>query len=281
MIANPDNALTVSVVIYDSEQLELQAMLESLLTALMRLPVVGLHFAAHVSLVDNSETHLLRTMTFSDLESRFLARGATLNVVSGHGNVGYGRGHNLVIRSSADKYHLVLNPDVELAPDSLAIGLLYLEKHPDVAVVSPYAETSDGDKQHLCKRHPSVLTLFMRGFFPDWIKRLFYKRLAHYEMHDLPEDQPSDRVPLISGCCMLCRAGVLRAIEGFDENYFLYFEDFDLSLRLGARARVVYLPGMKIRHFGGNAAGKGLKHIALYTRSAWRFFNTWGWRFIQ
>ena len=256
-------------------------MLESLLTALTSLPAVGLQLPARVSLVDNSENHCLQAMDFSDLESRFRARNATLNVVSGQGNVGYGRGHNLVIRSTGDKYHLVLNPDVELAADSLAVGLLYLEHHPDVAVVSPYAEAGDGDKQHLCKRHPSVLTLFVRGFLPGWLKKYFNHRLAHYEMHDLPEDRPSDLVPLVSGCCMLCRAEFLRAIEGFDENYFLYFEDFDLSLRLGARARLVYLPGMKIRHYGGNAAGKGLRHIVLYTRSAWRFFNTWGWRFIQ
>jgi len=273
--------LTVSVVTYDSGLEELHALLASLLVALNRLPAAGLQVRTRIRLVDNSERHRLQQADFSRFDDQLRSLGADLLVLGGHGNVGYGRGHNLVIRHSVDDYHLVLNPDVEMAPDSLAVGLTYLVENRDVAVVSPYAETRSGEQQHLCKRQPSLLTLLVRGFLPDWLKARFERRLAHYEMRDLPLDRPSAGVPLVSGCCMLCRADLLREVSGFDEGYFLYFEDFDLSLRLGARARLVYLPGMKIRHYGGNAAGKGWRHIGLYTRSAWRFFNTWGWRFIQ
>ncbi len=52
-------------------------------------------------------------------------------------------------------------------------------------MVSPYADGSDGRKQHLCKRYPSVFDLFLRGFMPESVKRLFPKRLARYEMHEL------------------------------------------------------------------------------------------------
>ena len=275
--------LTVSVVVYDSDPGQLHALLESLLTALATLPAAGLEVVTHISLVDNSEQQRLRLADFAEFRQRLKSRHAVLILVTGHGNVGYGRGHNLVVQNHDHHYHLILNPDVELASDSLVVGLLYLEQHPEVALVSPSAVTADGDKQHLCKRDPSVVTLFIRGFCPPWIKKLFRERLAHYEMHDLPEDRPSTDIPIphVSGCCMLCRADALRGIKGFDEGYFLYFEDFDLSRRLSRKGWVVHLPGMKIRHLGGNAARKGLPHIAMYTRSAWRFFNTWGWRFIQ
>ncbi|MCB1670486.1 MAG: glycosyltransferase [Pseudomonadales bacterium] len=273
--------LTVSIVSYDTELPELRALLESLFIALGTLPAAGMQVKTRLLLVDNNEETRLQHVDFRDYQQRFATRRASLNVLSGHGNVGYGRGHNQVILSHQDDFHLVLNPDVVLAPDSLVVGLLYLEQNADVAVVSPSACDADGSKQYLCKRLPSLLTLLVRGFFPTWLKKLFRRHLATYEMHDLPENRASDQVPLISGCCMLCRGAVLREVGGFDESYFLYFEDFDLSLRLGERARVVYLPGMKIQHFGGNAAGKGLRHIILYARSAWRFYNTWGWRVIR
>ncbi|MBT8146720.1 MAG: glycosyltransferase [Gammaproteobacteria bacterium] len=281
MPAQKPITLTVSVVVYDTDTGQLHALLESLLTALAALPAVGLQVVTHISLVDNSEQQRLRLADFAGFRTRLKTRHAVLNLVTGHGNVGYGRGHNLVIHSHDHHYHLILNPDVELAADSLAVGLFYLEQHPQVALVSPSAVAGDGDKQHLCKRDPSVFTLVIRGFCPAWLKKLFSERLAHYEMHDLPEDRPSTGIPHASGCCMLCRAEALRGVKGFDDKYFLYFEDFDLSRRLSRQGWVVYLPAMKIRHHGGNAAGKGLAHIAMYTRSAWRFFNTWGWRLIQ
>jgi GT2 family glycosyltransferase len=273
--------LTISVVVHYSPRQQLDALLDSLLTALAALPAAGLEVVTHVSLVDNSEQQHLRLADFDHYRMRLKTRRAVLHLVTGHGNVGYGRGHNLVIQSHDHHYHLILNPDVELAPDSLVVGLEYLERHPEVALVSPAAEAVDGDKQHLCKREPSLLTLFIRGFCPSWLKKHFSERLAHYEMHDLPEDRPSSGIPHVSGCCMLCRADALRGVGGFDDDYFLYFEDFDLSRRLSRKGWLVHLPAMQIRHHGGNAAGKGVSHIAMYTRSAWRFFNTWGWRFIQ
>lgn len=77
---------------------------------------------------------------------------------------------------------------------------------------------------------------------------------------------------------MLCKREVLSEVGGFDDRYFLYFEDFDLSLRLGKQGRLAYVPAMKIIHAGGNTASKGLRHILLFMRSAMRFFNQWGWR---
>jgi GT2 family glycosyltransferase len=71
---------------------------------------------------------------------------------------------------------------------------------------------------------------------------------------------------------------VLQRLDGFDPRYFLYFEDYDLSLRTGRIARIVYVPAVRIVHFGGGAADKGFQHIRLFAASAWRFFGTHGWR---
>ena len=98
-------------------------------------------------------------------------------------------------------------------------------------------------------------------------------------MHDLSEREPSVDIPITSGCFMLSRTKSLTEIGGFDERYFLYFEDFDLSLRLGKKGKLAYLPAMRIQHSGGGAGGKGLNHFKMFVRSGVRFFNTYGWRF--
>ena len=77
---------------------------------------------------------------------------------------------------------------------------------------------------------------------------------------------------------MLARAEVLRALGGFSSRYFLYFEDFDLSLRLGRIAAIAYVPAVRIVHLGGEAARKGRLHQRLFLRSALTFFGSHGWK---
>ena len=200
-------------------------------------------------------------------------------MLHGHGNIGYGPAHNRVIRESGADYHLLLNPDVELAPDAVGAGLGYLAANPAAVLVSP-AASNGNERQYLCKRYPSILILLLRGFAPRFLQAPFARKLAAYEMRELPEDRPSVGIPIASGCCMLCVGHPLREAGGFDERFFLYFEDFDLSLRLGRLGELAHLPAMRIRHGGGNAAGKGLGHIGMFVRSAWRFFNLHGWRWF-
>ena len=83
---------------------------------------------------------------------------------------------------------------------------------------------------------------------------------------------------IASGCFLLCRGRALDAVKGFDPGYFLYFEDFDLTLRLSKVTTVAYCPQVRIVHHGGEAASKGLRHIAWFARSARRFFSSHGWR---
>ena len=98
------------------------------------------------------------------------------------------------------------------------------------------------------------------------------------EMRRLIREKKASPVEIVSGCCMLCRTAALQQVHGFDSDFFLYFEDFDLSLRLGKLGDVVYLPSMRVRHGGGNAATKGGNHQRYFLRSALRFFNKNGWK---
>lgn len=278
---SPNISLTISVVCYHSAEEELHALLVSLLASLHTLQSSFNVTATSLYLIDNSESHSLNLGSFDELSAEMESLEVELRLLQGHGNVGYGSAHNLAIRKIDSDYHLILNPDVILESACLSEGITYLENNQSTVVVSPYTENQHGQKQYLCKRYPAVLTFFVRGFLPAPFRKLFKRRLARYEMHDLPETMPAASVPIVSGCFMLCRTDKLKAVGGFDERYFLYFEDFDLSLRMGREGELAYLPEMKIQHSGGHSAKKGMGHVGMFIRSARRFFATHGWRFLR
>ena len=201
-----------------------------------------------------------------------------IELLSGQGNVGYGVGHNLAFHRGRGDVHLILNPDVLLEKDALSEGLSFLAAHPEVGLVAPAAWDGEGRRQYLCKCYPTVLDLALRGFAPAWLRHQFQNRLDRYELREQASAAVLWDPPVASGCFMLCRRAALEQVGGFHPNYFLYFEDFDLSLRLAAVTRLAYAPQVRIVHLGGHAARKGWRHISLFLRSAVRFFNQHGWR---
>jgi len=214
--------------------------------------------------------------------TRFRDSGVTMSYLHGHANIGYGAAHNLLMHGGNTHYHLVLNPDAELAADALTVGLAYLDAHPDIGVLAPAVTAPDGAREFLCKRYPSVLDLALRGFAPAGLRRMFRRRLERYEMRDVIDTAGGEAgvspIPVISGCFMLVRRKAIDTTGGFDPGFFLYFEDFDWSVRLNRITRSVYVPGVRIVHHGGGAARKGWRHVLAFTRSAARFFNKHGWK---
>jgi hypothetical protein len=236
-----------------------------------------------VALIDNSEDQEIAAEGMRLARQRFTDSGVQLHFLHGHANVGYGVAHNLMLNGTGGDYQLVLNPDVELAGDALANAIRWLDANPDVVALAPAVKRPDGAPDFLCKRYPAVLDLFLRGFAPRVVRRLFRQRLERYELRDVIDpasDKPVPGVPLLSGCCMLVRRKAIDATGGFDPKFFLYFEDYDWSVRLNKIGKTAYLPTFRVVHHGGDAARKGWKHIGWFVRSAFRFYNKHGWRFV-
>ncbi len=164
-----------------------------------------------------------------------LPAGWTVHHISGHGNVGFGRGHNLSLDGAGD-FHLILNPDLELAPDALVEARAFMAAHPECGLLAPAAPL--GRRAHpsiSCKRVPAVFDLFLRGFAPGWLRRcLNARRMPATRCRTFIGEQVVWDPPLVSGAFMLFRTSVLRRLGGFDPDFFLYFEDYDLSLRARA-----------------------------------------------
>jgi hypothetical protein len=167
---------------------------------------------------------------------------------------------------------------VELEPEALSAALAALAAHPEVGLVAPSVRGDDGLTQFLCKRYPSVWVLFLRGFAPRALRERFHRAVAHYEMRDVIGERFVERVPLASGCFMLVRTPLFARVGGFDPRFFMYFEDYDLSMRLAREAAIAYVPEARIVHHGGEAARKGWRHVAWFVSSAWRFFARHGWK---
>jgi GT2 family glycosyltransferase len=269
--------LSVSVVVYRPDVEQLRSTLDSLMAAFEAVKSDGRDLGLHIYFVDNGGCPDVAATLHG-----LLVRGAACTTISGHGNVGYGRGHNLAIVQARSEYHLVLNPDVDLDRDALIDALDFLETHPEVGLLTPHISDAQGRIQYLCRRYPTLLDLFVRGFLPGSARRFFTQRLARYEMRDVINER--DIVwdpPIVSGCFMLFRTQVLARLSGFDPRYFLYFEDYDLSLRAHDVARVAYVPHVRVLHHGGGAARKGHRHIKLFLASAFKFYRRFGWKFIS
>ena len=275
----PPPTLTVSIVTYRPNLALLDATLRKLSQAIAAATDEELLRAVNLVLIDNTGERATAEAVVKLGAAHFESSAVTMNYLHGHANIGYGAAHNLVMHGGNTHYHLVLNPDVELARDALAIALRYLAEHAEVGVVVPAVFRPDGGREYLCKRYPSLLDLALRGFAPRAIKHLFRRRLDRYEMRDAIGEVVVSPVPVMSGSFLLLRRKAIDVTGGFDPEFFLYFEDFDWSVRLNQVTQSAYLPDVRVVHHGGRAAGKGLRHVAYFLRSAVRFFNKHGWKF--
>lgn len=276
--------LSIAIVSYHSDLPTLNRSIESVAEAIEGAHQQWPDLRVDFYLIDNdpaaSTSHAL-SKTLQQLKTRGMHY---VEVIQNSKNLGYAAGHNSCLKSRCLKkldsdYHLILNPDVILADGFFWQGIDFLEKHKEVAVVAPYVENENGEPAYLCKRYPSVLDLALRGFMPAFVQRQFQARLDRYQMKDVYQaKQVNKEIPIISGCCMLIRTNILRELGGFDERFFLYFEDFDLSLRVAKRGKVAYNPAMHIQHLGGFSAQKGFWHIQQFARSGRQFFDKHGWK---
>jgi len=264
--------LSISIVTYKTEIETIARLIDSLKVAIGILPTN--YKVDKISFVENSSSNKITSNKFSTVlenldQSELIFTGS---------NLGYGAAHNIAIHQSNSKYHLLMNPDVIVNKYCLLNGIEYLEQNKNVVALSPEVRNEQGEVQGTTKSYPSVFDLVLRGIDSNKLNKMYADRLSVYENRAIHNMKKINDVVLISGCFMFCRADILKQAGGFDKRYFLYFEDYSLSLELKKYGFLRYLPTMEIAHSGGNAAKKGLKHIFYFVSSAIKFFNQYGWK---
>jgi GT2 family glycosyltransferase len=277
------SSLQVSIVTFRPDRVLLDRTLRRLAQAIGAAREAGAIRTVNVALIDNSGDRDNAEAVKNMGHARLGDAKVQIICLTGHANIGFGAAHNLVLHGSGADYHLVLNPDVELDRDALANGVRWMDAHPDIGALAPAVRSPAGKRDYLCKRYPSVLDLALRGFTPTLGKALFRRRMARYEMRDVIDPAPDDEIidiPAMSGAMLLVRRKAIDATGGFDPGFFLYFEDFDWTVRLNRITRTAYVPSVRIVHHGGGAARKGARHIGWFVKSGMRFYRKHGWRWI-
>jgi GT2 family glycosyltransferase len=197
-------------------------------------------------------------------------------------NCGYGRAVNYALSCLHDvpEYIAALNTDLTWDKNTFESMVQWLDLNRQVCLATPMILNEQGQIQYLCKRHPTVLALLSRRFWPDWLKP---QSLQRYDRRFVMMDHDYTSVftvPYLSGCCMLMRSRIFLDVGGFDERYFLYLEDADLTRMMSERGLCVHLPFVKVVHRWGRGSYRNLFLALVNIQSAWLYFAKWGLRWI-
>jgi len=251
--------ITASIVAYQDNPMQLGRAIDSFLKSSVSGPLM---------IIDNSPS--------DDLRYTCDCPGVTY--IFNNRNLGYGRGHNQAIRQflNRSKYHLVLNADVSFAQDVIEKLVHFMENNPRAGLTMPKVLGPDGQLQMLCKLLPTPFDLATRRFFP--FKNWFKSQNERYEMKHTDYNQVMN-VPFLSGCFMFLRIDALKKTGLFDERFFLYAEDTDLSRRMHQQFETLFFPDVEINHVHARGSYKDFRLTFHNIKSAVQYFNKWGWFF--
>jgi N-acetylglucosaminyl-diphospho-decaprenol L-rhamnosyltransferase len=195
----------------------------------------------------------------------YLARG---------GNPGFGAGVNDAARHATAPLFLILNPDVELRAPIMRPLIDCLDGHDRVAIVGGRIRESDGTIQASARRFPDLSTAF--GGRTSWLTKITPGNpLSRRNLSGtFASPDKALRVDWVTGAFMMTRADVFRALGGFDERFFMYWEDSDLCLRaLRAGWTTMYEPAAEVMHLTGRSSQHApVRSLVAFHFSAFRHY---------
>ena len=221
-----------------------------------------------IFLLDNSESKSEQQKLNSE-KVRYMFMGS---------NLGYGKAHNIALRDSAyhkTEMHLVMNSDIRVEAEDIDAMHDWMLTNPQVGQLMPKVLNPDGSQQYLAKRLPTPLDVFGRRFLPKWMMR---SRNTRYELRDMDLSRPIN-APYLSGCFMMLRTKAVVEAGLFDERYFMYSEDMDLTRTIHRNYLTLYYPAWTIVHEHAQASYKDKHMLRIHIQNMCRYFNKWGWCF--
>ena len=247
--------LSVSIVTYNSAEVIIE-LLQSMKTQLDLSQI-------DVYLIDNASQ--------DDTVIRVQTVYPWVKLICNQRNVGFGTAHNQVLRHLRSTYHAVINPDIVFLEDSLSQLAGYLDTTPEAVIVTPRILNRDGSEQHLPKLLPTPRYLLARRLLPNSSHSQQLNRA--YTRADEDFSVPT-AIQSASGCFFVIRTEVLRKLGGFDERFFIYFEDNDLCKRAAGYGQIIFYPTTAVVHGYSRDSTKNLQALSHLLRSAFRYFRT-------
>jgi GT2 family glycosyltransferase len=201
-----------------------------------------------------------------------------VQLVQNTANVGFSRGVNQGLAASTAPLVLIMNPDCRLVAGAVAILRSVLDARPDCAIVGPRVLNPDGSVQGSARGDPDMLTgLFGRtALLGRLVPFLPVAKRNVVAEEAIRSGEQSVMVDWLSGACMLARRTALEQVGGFDERFFLYWEDADLCRRLRLHGHHVrYVPSATAIHRVGQSSRTARTFaIRAFHRSAYLYYAT-------
>jgi GT2 family glycosyltransferase len=203
---------------------------------------------------------VLVTLNVADATPLETPMGFPVEVITNTGIRGFGANHNAAFERCRTEYFCVANPDIRLPGDPFA-SLLQALAAPGAGVAGPLVRTPSGGVEDSARRFPTAASL---------LKKMFVEK----RQPDYPVDRGALEVDWVAGMFMAFRAAAFREVRGFDEGYFLYYEDVDICRRLRAAGRrTLYQPAAAVIHDARRASRRDARHLRWHLQSMLRFLT--------
>ena len=215
-----------------------------------------------LTVVDNAST---------DGTVEYATQHEAIQLIHAGRNLGYGRAANLGIGRSTEDWVVISNPDVRFEPGAIDSLREAASRWPRAGVLGPQILTPDGRVYPSARELPSLGRGIGHAIFGWWWPTNPWT--AGYRRE---REAPSERTAgWLSGACLLVRREAFEDVGGFDESYFMYFEDTDLCERLSlAGWDVVYAPSAVVEHHGGHSTSHYLDLMSkAHHESAYRYLS--------
>ena len=250
--------ISASIVLYNSESSSIVHLVDSLI----------LQGVQHVYLVDNSPIN----------QQKDFVHISHVTYLHNPANPGFGAAHNIAINLSIKagaNFHFVVNPDIQLGDDVIISMVDYMKQNENVGLMMPQILNTNRSIQYLPKLLPSPWSIVRRKF--KLVYQSYQQFIDNYELRSAPKQIYN--CPIISGCFSLLNLKAVTQVGSFDERFFMYFEDFDLSRRMHVAYQTIYYPLVHVIHGYDSGANKNFKLLFEFVSSAIKYFNKWGWFF--
>lgn len=256
--------ISFSIVLFNNSEKQVSKLIENLLHVTYKFEKINIY------IINNSPNNIKLRNYLERYDSN-----KSIHVITSSKNDGFGSGHNKVLKFLNSKYHFVINPDVFIKDSEQIERMIdFMNQHDEYGLLSPLIEFPNGDVQMLLKHQPTVLDMWLRftdlpGF--DKRRNWFVNLPNGYEnIHDAEN---------VSGSFMMFRTSILEEINGFDEKYFLYMEDCDITRKVNQVSKTVFFPNAFIYHDWQRANKRSIHGIMNMIISMVKYFNKWGWKF--
>ena len=196
----------------------------------------------------------------------------TIKIIKNEKNLGMGGGNNLGIKAAQAEFILILNPDTIIKKDAIKILHNFIKSDEQIGIAGPKLLNPDNTLQYSCRRFPKFYTPILRRTF---LGKFAKNHLDNFLMKDYSHKEIK-KVDWMLGSCLMVRKNILNKINGFDEKFFMYFEDTDLCKRVWqADFKVVYNPQAIVIHNHARASAESPWYLFFLNKLSRAHITSW------